>query len=199
MMASKGKLLSVALGSLLAGCLYNKEMTEVVKEQVSIDFDTTQDALDRAKVPGKPISKDIISVSDDIWLGDMSVVAEHNDPLPKRFETDEGITIMTDGPVAFEEITNQIHFLTGISTQIEGTVKDDVKDVAISYTGPLSGLLNVLALKMNVNWSYDDGKIVFYKFKTRTFVLHTLATETTYLANVTSGSDGAASMQMTSN
>jgi hypothetical protein len=174
-------------------------MSDVVKDQVSVDFDTTQDALDRAKVPGKPISKDLISVSDDIWLGDTSVVAEHNDPLPKRFEGEEGITLMTDGPVAFEELTNQVHFLTGISTQVEDSVKDEIKDIAISYTGPLSGLLNVLSLKLNVNWSYEDGKIVFYKFKTRTFVLHTLATETTFSANVTSGSDGATSMQMTSN
>ena len=92
MMVSKKVLLtSVMLSYALSGCVYNHEMASSVQNKVSVDFDETQDALDRAKVPGRPISKDIISVSDDIWLGETSIVAEHNDPLPNRFESDEHI------------------------------------------------------------------------------------------------------------
>ena len=199
MVSKKVLLTSVMLSYALTGCLYNKEMVDTIKDQVSVDFEATQDALDRAKVPGRPITKDIISVSDDIWLGESSIVAEHNDPLPKRFEGDEGITLMTDAAVSFDEITNQIYYLTGISVQIEDSIKkEDLKDLSISYTGSLSGLLNMLALKANINWSYEGGKIVFYKFKTRTFVLHTLATESNYSANISSGSDGTATLQTTS-
>ena len=202
-MVSKKVLVSLLVtANVLTGCMqdiYNKDMADAVKNQVSSDFDESQDALDRAKVPGRPISKDIISVSDDVWLGESSLIAEHNDPLPKRFEGDEGITLMTDSAVSFDEITNQIYYLTGISIQIEDSVKkDDLKDLSVSYTGPLSGLLNMIALKANLNWSYEGGKIIFYKFKTRTFILHTLATESTYSANITSGSDGSASLQTTS-
>ena len=57
----------------------------------------------------------------------------------------------------------------------------------------------MLALKANINWSYEGGKIVFYKYKTRTFILHTLATESTYSANISSGSDGSATLQTSSN
>jgi type IVB pilus formation R64 PilN family outer membrane protein len=190
---------ALAGAALLAGC-YNREMAEVVKEQVSSDFDTTQDALDRARVPGRPINKDIIAVSDDIWLGDGSFVAEHNNPLPKQFETNEGRTLMTDGPVKFDDLINQINFLTGISVQIEDSVDPaNLKDMGVSYTGNLTGLLNMVALKISADWSYDGGKIVFYKFKTRTFVLHTLATESTFSSNVNSGSDGATTMSTTAN
>lgn len=199
MVSKKILLTSVMLSYILTGCLYNQEMVDVVQDKVSTDFDATQDALDRAKVPGRPISKDIISVSDDIWLGDSSVVAEHNEPLPKRFETDEGITLMTDAEVTFDEIINQIYYLTGLSVQVEDSIKtEDLKNLSISYTGPLSGLLNMLALKANVNWIYDQGKILFYKFKTRTFILHTLATESTFATNISSGSDGIATLQTTS-
>ena len=62
MQISKKVLLTVlALSNVLSGCdqLYNKDMVSSVSSQVSNDFDTTQDALDRAKVPGKPINKDI--------------------------------------------------------------------------------------------------------------------------------------------
>ena len=196
MQISKKVLLTVlALSSALSGCLYNKEMAEEVSSSVSNDFGTTRDALDRAKVPGKPINKDIVSVSDDIWLGDSSFVAEHNEPLPKQFETEEGITLMTESDVSFDEITNQIFYLTGISVQVEDSVKkEDLKDFNISYTGSLSGLLNMLALRANLNWSYEDGKIVFYKFKTRTFVVYTLATESSYSASISSGSQGTANL-----
>ena len=201
MQISKKVLLTVlALSNVLSGCdqLYNKDMVSSVSSQVSNDFDTTQDALDRAKVPGKPINKDIVSVSDDIWLGDSSFVAEHNDPLPKRFEGEEGITLMTESEVSFDEITNQIFYLTGLSVQIEDSIKkDDLKDMSISYTGPLSGLLNMLSLKANVNWLYEDGNIVFYKFKTRTFVVHTLSTESSYTASISSGSDASATLATT--
>ncbi len=199
MQISRKVLLTVlALSNVLSGCLYNKEMAHNVSSTVSSDFDTTQDALDRAKVPGKPINKDIVSVSDDIWLGDSSFVAEHNDPLPKQFEGDEGITLMTESNVSFDEITNQIFYLTGISVQIEDSIKkDDLKDMSVSYTGSLSGLLNMLALKANINWSYEGGKIIFYKFKTRTFVVYTLATEASYSSSISSGSEGSATLSTT--
>ena len=199
MQISKKVLLTVlALSNVLSGCLYNKEMAQNVSSSVSNDFDATQDALDRAKVPGRPINKDIVSVSDDIWLGDSSFVAEHNDPLPKQFETDEGITLMTESDVSFAEITNQIFYLTGISVQIEDSIKkDDLKNTSVSYTGSLSGLLNMLALRENINWSYENGKIVFYKFKTRTFVVYTLATESSYTASISSGSQGSATLSTT--
>ena len=190
----------LALSGAVTGCehIYDKDMADSVSSQVSTDFDSTQDALDRARVPGKPINKDIISVSDDIWLGDSSFVGVHNDPLPKKFETDEGITLMTDGDVSFEEITNQIAYLTGISVQIDESVNaKDMKGVSISYTGSLSGLLNMIALKENLNWSYEGGNIVFYKFKTRTFIVYTLATESAYTATINSGSDATASLATT--
>lgn len=190
----------LALSGAVTSCghVYDKDMAQNVSSQVSNDFDSTQDALDRARVPGKPINKDIISVSDDIWLGDSSFVGVHNDPLPKKFESDEGITLMTDGDVDFDEITNQISYLTGISVQIDESVTTaSMKGLSISYTGSLSGLLNTIALKENLNWSYENGSIVFYKFKTRTFVVYTLATESAYTATINSGSDATASLATT--
>ncbi len=189
----------LTLSGLLAGC-YNKEMAVNVSSQVSSDFDTTQDALDRAKVPGSPINKDLVSVSDDIWLGDTSFVADHNESLPSKFETENGITLITESPVSFDEATNQIFFLTGIGIQLEDSVnKESLKEISINYTGSLSGLLDVLALKENINWSYENGKIVFYKFKTRTFAIYTSPTEATYTVGVatdSSSSSSTANVQM---
>jgi len=171
----------------LSGC-YDKNMSAAVQDQVANDFADGQDALDRARVPGRPINKDIISISDDVWLGDAAIVSEHKDPLPRRFETDDGITVVTDGPLDFAEITNQIQYLTGIPTQLEDSIKkEDVQPLSVSYTGPISGLLNMLSSRINVSWVYDSGKIIFYKHRTRTFVLHTLSTESSFNVGVDSG------------
>ena len=200
-MAIRFRIAAAAAIALLAGC-YNKEMEKNVQDQVSSDFSDSQDALDRARVPGRPMSRDIISVSDDVWLGDSALISEHSDPLPRRYEGEEGMTLMTDGPLEFSEIVNQIQYLTNIPTQVEDTIlKEDLRPMSIAYTGPLSGLLNMLATKANVNWSFDAGRIVFYKFKTRTFVLHTLATDSTFNLGVDSGagSGSTARVQTQSN
>ncbi len=185
--------------TLLSGC-YNRDMAIDVSKQVSSDFNTTQDAIDRAKVPGKPINKDIISVSDDIWLGDTSFVSEHSSPLPKKFEGTDGITLMTDSAVAFDEIINQIFYLTGIGIEVSDDIdKSGFKDVSVSYTGSLSGLLNVLAIKQNLNWSYDNGKITFYKFKTRTFMIYTSSAEGNYSSTISADNNSTATLQTTIN
>ncbi len=193
--------LVVIFSNLLSGCLlYNKDMVESVSSSVSSDFDNTQNAMDMAKMPGRPVNKDVVLVSDDIWLGDGSFVVEHTEPLPKKFEGEEGITIMTDDEVSFEDITNQLFYLTGIAFQIEDSVDiSDVDDMNISYTGPLSGILNMLALKANISWAYENGKIIFYKFKTRTFVVHTLATEANYSSSISSGAEASATISTTTN
>ncbi|MDR1009434.1 MAG: hypothetical protein LBL52_04250 [Rickettsiales bacterium] len=195
-MATKGLMIALAAAVALSGC-YNKNMAKSVKEQVANDFDETQDALDRARLPGKPEKKDIISVSDDIWLGDRSTISEHVDPLPRAFETEEGVTLMTDGAVEFDELATQVQYLTNIPVQAEENVKD-LKKLSISYSGPLSGLLDMIAVKENINWSFSGGQISFYKFKTRTFVLYTLANDSNYTTNISSGSEGSATLQTTS-
>ena len=196
-MSTKSNLLIGALLFLLPSC-YDKQMVSDLTSQISDDFKESQDALDRARVPGRPIQKNQISVSDDIWLGDHSTVVEHTERLPKIFETEDGITMVTDEPVEIDDIMNQIQFLTNINVRIEETVKrDNIKKIAISYTGGLSGLLDMLANNMGLEWSFRSGRITFYKYKTRTFVLHTLSTTSTYSSNITSGSDSAASLQTT--
>ena len=57
MVSKKVLLTSVMLSYALSGCVYNHEMASSVQNKVSVDFDETQDALDRAKEAGIIIEK----------------------------------------------------------------------------------------------------------------------------------------------
>lgn len=55
---------------------------------------------------------------------------------------------------------------------VAGTVSSDyVQDSTLNYTGPLSGLLDLLCTKAGINWEVQDGKIVLYRLVTKTFTL----------------------------
>ena len=70
----------------------------------------------------------------------------------------------------------------------------------LSYTGGLSGLLDLIASKNNVSWRYQNGAVEIYRFLTKTFKVHALPGSTELSATVersgsgtTSGSSGSGS------
>jgi len=176
----------------LAGC-YNKRLTSAVQDQVGLDFEEAQFKMERARVPGRPENADTISISDDIWLGDTARVNDHVNPLPRIFETDSGITMMTEGNIDFNELIAQIQFLTNIPIRPDDNITN-IPPMAISYSGPLSGLLTMIGNKNDFSWSYVNDRIEFFRFRTRTFVVHTLANEVSFTSGVSAGHDGTANV-----
>jgi type IVB pilus formation R64 PilN family outer membrane protein len=61
----------------------------------------------------------------------------------------------------------------------------------VSYTGPLSGLLDLVASHFNVNWKHIDNRIIFSRVITRTFDLPALAGTQDLEFNLKSGSDSS--------
>jgi len=47
-------------------------------------------------------------------------------------------------------------------------------DIEINYTGSLAGLLNQVALRADLRWSYESGRIKFYRVVSRTMAVKTL-------------------------
>jgi type IVB pilus formation R64 PilN family outer membrane protein len=64
-------------------------------------------------------------------------------------------------------------------------------DMKVSYTGSLSGLLDLVCSHFNVNWKHINGRIVFSRVITRTFDLPTLAGTQDLEFNLKSGSDSS--------
>ena len=47
-------------------------------------------------------------------------------------------------------------------------------DIELNYSGSLAGLLNQVALRADLRWSYDAGRIQFYRMVSRTISINTL-------------------------
>src|SRR5690606_34255460 len=61
----------------------------------------------------------------------------------------------------------------------------------VNWTGPLSGLLNLVAGQFGLSWSYRDGVIRIYDVETRTFVVYASPSKSTIRTEVESTVVGA--------
>lgn len=193
-----------------------------VEEAISNDADEANAALSKHSENGElPFSVDTVTAREDIWLGDKSSKVLDGDPLPARFEHDNGITLIASRQVNFIEISEQITSLTGIPVKIDdmilSSVREDLSSASssedsstatrskygmdLNYTGKLSKLLDNMASRFNVGWRYKNGTIEFFGMETRVFMVYALPISTTLNASIggststsgTSGGTGATS------
>ncbi len=182
----------------LSGCA--KKESAKVAASVDQDFINAYDAFEMAKNPrAKVATGDTVSMSEGVWLGNKSVVLEHRNNLPSKFETDTGVTILLNEPVSLQVLANDIYSVTGIPVKIDGQISADKlrKLVNVAYTGKLSGLLSQVATDLDLLWYYDKNSIVFYETETKTFTLYALGTEVAYQTAVSTDDSNEVSLEST--
>ncbi len=190
-------LCSVVLAT-ATGCA--KRESAKVAASVDQDFINAYDAFEMAKNPrAKVASGDTVSMSEGVWLGNKSMVLEHRNNLPSKFEMDTGVTILLNEPVSLQVLANDIYSITGIPVKIDGQVSSDKlkKLVNVAYTGKLSGLLSQVATDLDLLWYYDKNSIVFYETETKTFTLYALGTEVAYQTSVSTDNSNEVSLEST--
>ena len=182
----------------VTGCA--KRESAQVAASVDNDFINAYDAFEMAKNPrAKVASGDTVSMSEGVWLGNKSMVLEHRNKLPSKFETDTGVTILLNESVSLQVLANDIYSITGIPVKIDGQVSADKlrKLVNVAYTGKLSGLLSQVATDLDLLWYYDKNAIVFYETETKTFTLYALGTEVAYQTSVSTDNSNEVSLEST--
>ena len=190
-------LCSVVLAT-ATGCA--KRESAKVAASVDQDFINAYDAFEMAKNPrAKVASGDTVSMSEGVWLGNKSMVLEHRNNLPSKFETDTGVTILLNEPVSLQVLANDLYSITGIPVKVDGQVSSDKlkKLVNVAYTGKLSGLLSQVATDLDLLWYYDKNSIVFYETETKTFTLYALGTEVAYQTSVSTDNSNEVSLEST--
>ncbi len=184
--------------ALVAGCATRESAK--MSAAVDQDFINAYDAFEMSKTPrAKVASSDTVSMSEGVWLGNKSTVLEHRNNLPKQFETDTGVTILLNEPVALQVVANDINAITGIPVKIDSQVNAEKlkKTMNIAYTGKLSGLLNQISTDLDLLWYYDKDAIVFYETETKTFTLYALGTDVSYQSSVQTDDGNQVSLEST--
>lgn len=188
-----------------------------VLKETDRTLDKIQGTMDAPFTPGEQYKMDTIAVKDDIWLGNQSVRVNAGDPLPARFETEDGITLISTSPVSLLQISEQITSLTGITVRVDDMILSEVKSAAKdasngdsrnnesvggvesntssdlfmpAYSGKLSGLLDQIVSRFSLWWRYKNGVITFYKMETRVFTIYALPVKSNLSANIAGTSSG---------
>ncbi|MDD2324387.1 MAG: secretin N-terminal domain-containing protein [Alphaproteobacteria bacterium] len=138
----------------------------------------------QAITPAPKKTFDPLTVSDKIWSGNASTRLRRGLPLPSRFETNRGVTLISSEDMTLGDIALAIGEQTGIPTRLtdgaSGSTSKrrnetvDPEGMGVAYEGTLSGLLDLVASKFGVDWRYDGSSIKFSKYETRVFVIESL-------------------------
>ncbi|SMF26958.1 type IVB pilus formation outer membrane protein, R64 PilN family [Tistlia consotensis] len=129
-----------------------------------------------------------------VWLGDRSRRLDPRDLLPGALEGPKGVTLALP-PVGLEELAARIAEQSGLRVDLEGKPvqasggSSDSEDFRVVYEGPLSGLLDMIAARYDLEWDYKPGRqeILLLASVTHTFRLETLPIGFTFGGSVTSG------------
>ncbi|MDP9127433.1 MAG: secretin N-terminal domain-containing protein [Pseudomonadota bacterium] len=119
-------------------------------------------------------------VTDKVWAGNTALRMQRGLPLPTRFETTRGITLVSSDPMTLNDIANAITMQTGVSVRVSqlgagpASVQQAAPSMPLAYEGPLSGLLERVAGYFGVNWRYNGATIELSRFETRVFVVEAL-------------------------
>lgn len=207
------KITTLALCLSMAGLTSSCRLFTTVTKHADRTLDKIQSVLDEPVPPSDMYSLDTISVKDDIWLGSQSIRGNQGDPLPARFETEEGITLVSTTPVSLLQVSEQITALTGITVRVDDMILEEVKNATQgkaenaaqgtatntdtdlympAYSGKLSGLLDQIVSRFALWWRYKNGVITFYKQETRVFTIYALPVQTQLNANIAGTASGEA-------
>jgi len=116
-------------------------------------------------------------VTSKVWTGDSALRMHRGLPLPPRFETPHGITVVSSTAMTLADLASDITAETGIPVHISevgGKGSSSSATMVVSYEGPLSGLMERIAGTFGINWRYDGSVISVARFETRVFVIEAL-------------------------
>ena len=176
--------------SALTSC--NSEKPRALIDQRTAE---TKSGLQDAHAPAPPKTYNPLVVTDRIWAGSGSMRMRHGLPLPTRFETARGVTVVASENMPLSEIASIISNQTGLPVRIatdaspassggrpgpaSATLSSAASNASnsgmpVSYEGSLSGLLDQVSGYFGVNWRFDGSSINFSRFETRIFMIEAL-------------------------
>ncbi len=183
---------------LLSGC----GLQEEIRQQVDTVLGEAAPALDAARAPGKSRFNGTVRVHQGVWLGRAATAYGESDPLPARLDGADAVTLSSRAPLTLEALASRLSTISGVPVRLaddlvdpgpeqEGERPDEAgRTMTLAYTGPFSGLLDLVAGHFGVWWRHVDGRIEVFRHRTRTWTVHALPNVTEVDADLSSGLTG---------
>lgn len=157
----------------VSGC--DDEKTRQVLDQRAAE---AQRSLEDMKNPSPGKRYNPLVVTDKVWTGDQALRMHRGLPLPARYETPHGITIISSENMGLVELASDITSQTGIPVHLSdlGGAKSGLTSATmpVAYEGSLSGLLERVSGYFGINWRYDGSGILVSRYETRVFTIEAL-------------------------
>ena len=178
--------------NLLLGCVAALALTacqnteQAVRQQITTDAMQGNIAKQAYKEQQDNAGPGNVRFRQQVWLGSEATRSSNGMPLPAIVETSDAITLSSPNPMSLVEIARRVSIITGI--EISGANQlginragspeladgnEDPRNIqaVIDYTGPLSGLLDMVSSRFGVSWEYRGGIVRIFDFDTRSFTL----------------------------
>lgn len=176
--------LALSSSALLPGCT-----DPATRSQIDITSQSTRAGLDEATRPSLPAKRyNPLVVSDKVWTGNTAQRMHRGVPLPEKYETSRGVTVVSAVPMTLDDIVKDVEQQTGIPFHVadvgggrraspdpsSSSPAPSGPSMPVSYEGSLSGLLERLSGNFGINWRYDGSTISITRFETRVFTVEAL-------------------------
>ncbi|EFL9197337.1 hypothetical protein ND23_004787 [Escherichia coli] len=119
------------------------------ERNIDNSMNETNKALSNAKNEKAKIDTSNIQISEGIYLANQSTKNIHGDPLPARFETNQGFTLVSGIPLKLDNILKLISDATGIPT-----IKAKVTDPVLQNP---TGAISAEKVSQTLNRAVGDG------------------------------------------
>lgn len=192
------KTLAASVLATLAGCAYGPHKESVDNRTVEIE---KMIAEHQAPVSADPRS--LVRYVKGSYIGGRSSALSDDDNLPAVFS--DTVDYSLPGAVSLQTIASEITRISGIPVRLKADISNApiqqqntnvVNTMEIrGYRGPLTGLLNLVASRFNINWENQKDGVVFYRLVTKSFTVASVGTTRDFSAGLGKSSSGGAGAQ----
>lgn len=166
----------------LAGCGGYPEVKKEVDEAVRRTEAQLNAARSQLPVDGKEGKKrPLVEYTNKPFLGATSVQRPMDEPLPLG---SRDLTLVFAGRQSMPEAASWLSLAAGIPVTVSPDLKQAPADAAngggggltvtLNYRGSLREALDGIAAQASASWQYQNSRITFYRYATKTFALPTL-------------------------
>lgn len=145
--------LLVGVGASLGGCDQAEKTRKVIDQRAG----EAQQSLDKAAQPPQQHDYNPLTVTQKVWGGATALRMQHGMPLPVRYETTRGITLVSAEPMTLTDLANAIGAQTGIPMRLSALSAPGKAAASAASASPALGATSGVFVPASAGGSANSG------------------------------------------